>query len=78
MDKFTTKEQFNKWINGMLQHLINKEKNLKQEIEKIKEDRIALHQKLECDHECNVSHYKDYYSRIETYFCKKCGFSREF
>lgn len=78
MNEYTTKEQFNRWINSTIQYLVKQEKNLKQQIEEIKEERIKLHQKLECDHKCEVSYYSDYHSKIETYYCKECGFSREF
>jgi hypothetical protein len=49
--------------------------SINKQILTLQEQLHKLNVQLNCIHDIRVSHYSDYYSKITTYRCVKCGYS---
>jgi predicted nucleic acid-binding Zn-ribbon protein len=74
-------EKNKEWMENVISNEIsgykNQIKKLEEEIKECEAKIEKLNLKSICSHEVSVHHYKDYYSKITTYFCIKCGYQVE-
>lgn len=71
-------------IEWMEKVILNEISGYKNQIKKLEEQKKEYETKIEelnlksmCNHEISVKFYRDYYSKITTYYCKKCGYKVE-